>query len=140
VSITPAGWPRGAGYAHGVVARGNVLFIAGQIGWDPATERLTGPDFASQAATALANVAAVLTAAGGRPEHLARMTWYITDRAAYVDARRAIGEAFRAHFGRHFPAMAVVVVAGLLETGALVEIEATAVLPDAPNDPPQDEA
>ena len=128
--VTPDGWPRGAGYAHGAVAHGRVLCTAGQIGWDPLTEKLVGPDFATQAAQALANVATVLRAGGARPEHLVRLTWYVTDRAAYLDARAHIGIAYRRHFDRYFPAMTVVIVAGLLEAGALVEIEATAVIPD----------
>lgn len=128
--VTPEGWPRGAGYAHAAIAHGRVLCTAGQIGWDPLTEKLVGPDFATQAAQALANVATVLRAGGARPEHLLRLTWYVTDRAAYLDARAHIGIAYRRHFDRHFPAMTVVIVAGLLERGALVEIEATAVIPD----------
>lgn len=128
--VIPDGWPRGAGYAHASVAHGRVLCTAGQIGWDPLTEKLVGPDFATQSAQALANVATVLRAGGARPEHLVRLTWYVTDRAAYLDARAHIGIAYRRHFDRHFPAMTVVIVAGLLEQGALVEIEATAVIPD----------
>lgn len=127
--ITPDGWPRGAGYAHGVAATGRIVCTAGQIGWDPRTQKLVGTDLGEQAAQALANVAAVLAAAGASAEHLVRMTWYITDRAAYLAARPAIGAAYREHFGRHYPAMAVVIVAGLLEEGALIEIEATAVIP-----------
>jgi enamine deaminase RidA (YjgF/YER057c/UK114 family) len=130
VQVTPDGWPRGAGYAHAVSANGRMLCTAGQIGWDPLTEKLVGPDFATQAAQALANVATVLRAGGARPEHLTRLTWYVTDRAAYLDARAHIGIAYRRHFDRHFPAMTVVIVAGLLEPDALVEIEATAVIPD----------
>ena len=128
--VTPEGWPRGAGYAHGAAASGRVLCTAGQIGWDPLTEKLVSSDFATQAAQALANVATVLRAGGARPEHLVRLTWYVTDRAAYLDARAHIGSAYRRHFDRHFPAMSVVIVAGLLEAGALVEIEATAVIPE----------
>lgn len=128
--VTPKGWPRGAGYAHAAVASGRVLCTAGQIGWDPLTEKLVSSDFATQAAQALANVATVLRAGGARPEHLVRLTWYVTDRAGYLDARAHIGIAYRRHFDRHFPAMTVVIVAGLLEPGALVEIEATAVIPD----------
>lgn len=128
--VTPEGWPRGAGYAHAVTAHGRMICTAGQIGWDPLTEKLVGPDFATQAAQALANVATVLRTGGALPEHLIRLTWYITDRAAYLDARAQIGRAYRRHFDRHFPAMTVVIVAGLLEPGALLEIEATAVIPD----------
>jgi enamine deaminase RidA (YjgF/YER057c/UK114 family) len=128
--IRPNGWPRGAGYADGVLARGRrILAIAGQIGWDPVTHAFASDDLGEQAARALANVAAVLRAAGGEPEHLVRLTWYVTDRAEYVAARARIGEAYRETFGGHFPAMAVVVVSGLLEERARVEIEATAVMP-----------
>jgi enamine deaminase RidA (YjgF/YER057c/UK114 family) len=130
--ITPDGWPRGSGYAHGMIARGHILCTAGQIGWDPRTCTLVSADMGAQAAQALANVAAVLEAGGALPEHLVRLTWYVTDRVAYHDARADIGRAYRDLFGRHFPAMAVVVVAALLEPGALVEIEATAVIPDPP--------
>jgi enamine deaminase RidA (YjgF/YER057c/UK114 family) len=128
--ITPDGWPRGAGYAHGTSAHGRVVTTAGQVGWDPKTQRLVSGNFGEQAAQALANVAAVLQAAGAAPEQLASMTWHITDRQAYLDARPVVGAAYRNHFGRHYPAMTVVVVAGLLEEGALVEITATAVMPD----------
>lgn len=127
--VRPDGWPRGAGYADGVAARGRVLAIAGQIGWDPVTQAFASDDLGEQAARALENVAAVLRAAGGKPEHLVRLTWFVTDRAAYVAARRRIGEAYRAALGRHYPAMSVVIVSGLLEERARVEIEATAVIP-----------
>jgi enamine deaminase RidA (YjgF/YER057c/UK114 family) len=129
-SISPDGWPRGAGYAHGTSAAGRVVTTAGQIGWDPKTQRLVSGDFGEQAVQALANVAAVLQAAGAAPEQLTAMTWHITDRQAYLDARAVVGAAYRERFGRHFPAMTVVIVAGLLEEGALVEITATAVVPD----------
>ena len=127
--VRPDGWPRGAGYADAVIARGRVLAIAGQIGWDPTTQTFETDDLGEQAARALENVATVLRAAGGGPEHLVRLTWFVTDRAAYVAARRRIGDAYRAAFGRHYPAMSVVIVSGLLEERALVEIEATAVVP-----------
>jgi enamine deaminase RidA (YjgF/YER057c/UK114 family) len=127
--VTPDGWPRGAGYAHGMIAHGRTLCIAGQVGWDPVTQQMVSDEFAGQAAQALANTAAVLRAAGATAEQLVRVTWYITDRQAYLDARGPIGAAWREHFGRNFPAMSVVVVAGLIEDGALLEIEATAVLP-----------
>ena len=126
--IRPDGWPRGAGYSDGVLAHGRVLAIAGQIGWDPATQTFASDDLGEQAARALANVVAVLRAAGAGPEHLVRLTWFVTDRDAYVAARPRIGEAYRATIGRHFPAMSVVVVSGLLEPRARVEIEATAVV------------
>jgi enamine deaminase RidA (YjgF/YER057c/UK114 family) len=127
--VRPDGWLRGQGYSDGVLAEGKLLVLAGQIGWDPATQRLVAPDLPGQAAQALRNVADLLRAGGGRAEDLVRLTWYVADRAAYVAARREIGEAYRAHFGRHYPAMSVVLVAGLLDEGALVEIEATAVIP-----------
>jgi enamine deaminase RidA (YjgF/YER057c/UK114 family) len=128
--ITPEGWPRGAGYSHGVSGRGRMVYVAGQVGWDPLTQRVVSDDFATQVEQALANVIAVLDAAGARPQDTARMTWYITDRAAYLESLRQVGEAWRRHFGRHYPTMSVVVVSGLLESGALVEIEATALVPD----------
>jgi enamine deaminase RidA (YjgF/YER057c/UK114 family) len=127
--VRPDGWPRPHGYADGVVAEGRVLSISGQIGWDPVTMQFASDDFAEQTAQALRNVVAVLRAAGAGPGHLVRLTWYVTDRAAYVAARRAIGAAYRAIIGAHYPAMSVVIVAGLLEERAQVEIEATAVVP-----------
>ena len=131
--LQPAGWVPPAGYANGVVAvvaRGRLVFVAGQSGWDPETGAFASDDFAAQAAQALRNVAAVLRTAGAEPRHLVRLTWFITDKAAYLAARREIGRAYREILGRHFPAMSVVVVAALLEDRARVEIEATAVVPD----------
>lgn len=126
--IRPEGWPRGAGYAHGTAATGRVVSVSGQVGWDPVTQAVESDDMATQVDRALANVVAVLAAAGARPEHVTRMTWYITDRRAYLDASREIGEVYRQRMGRWFPAMSVVVVAELVEDRALVEIEATAVV------------
>jgi enamine deaminase RidA (YjgF/YER057c/UK114 family) len=125
----PDGWPRGSGYSHAVVAEGRQIYISGQIGWNPVTERLVEGGMAAQTRQALANIATVLAAAGAEPAHLVRLTWFITGREAYLRERRAIGAAYREVFGRHFPAMSVVVVATLLEPGAEVEIEATAVIP-----------
>ncbi|HUF27281.1 MAG TPA: RidA family protein [Gemmatimonadaceae bacterium] len=127
--LKPSGWPRPSGYAHGVAASGRLVAVAGQIGWDPATGTLAGDDFADQARQALANIAAVLREAGAEPRHVVRLTWYITDRAEYAARSAAVGDAYRAVFGTHYPAMSVVVVAGLLEPRAKVEIEATAVIP-----------
>ena len=127
--IRPNGWPRGAGYSHAVSVEGRQIYISGQIGWNPITERLVDGGMAAQTRQALANIAAVLAAAGAEPAHLVRLTWFITGREAYLRERRAIGAAYREVFGRHFPAMSVVVVATLLEPGAEVEIEATAVIP-----------
>jgi enamine deaminase RidA (YjgF/YER057c/UK114 family) len=126
--VEPAGWPRGAGYSHGIAAEGTVVFVSGQIGWDGA-QHLVGDDLPGQAKAALANVVAIVAAAGGRPEHIARLTWYVVDKRDYARRRGAIGEAYRSVMGRHFPSMSVVEVSGLVEEGALVEIEATAVLP-----------
>jgi enamine deaminase RidA (YjgF/YER057c/UK114 family) len=127
--IEPDGWLAPRGYANGIAATGRFISIAGQIGWNPMNGNIESPDFAQQAAQALRNIVAVLERAGARPEHLVRMTWFITDRAAYVSARTAIGDAYREIIGRHFPAMSVVIVSGLIEADALVEIEATAVVP-----------
>jgi enamine deaminase RidA (YjgF/YER057c/UK114 family) len=127
--IQPAGWPVPQGYANAVAARGRQVFLAGQVGWDPLTGAFASDDLAAQAAQALANVAAVLRAAGAEPRHLTRLTWYVTDRAEYLAARPAIGAAYRAVIGRHYPAMSLLVVHALLEEQAKVEIEATAVIP-----------
>jgi enamine deaminase RidA (YjgF/YER057c/UK114 family) len=127
--LQPDGWAAPRGYANGTAATGRVVFTAGQIGWNPATGRFETDDFAAQVGQALRNVAAVLAEAGAGPEHVTRLTWYVTSRDAYLGAGRALGEAYRAVFARHYPAMAVVVVAALLEPRAQVEIEATAVVP-----------
>jgi len=126
--VEPAGWPRGAGYSHGVAAKGTLVFVSGQIGWDD-KGRLVDDDLPGQTKVALSNVVSIVAAAGGRPDDIVRMTWYVVDKNDYVAKRRAIGEAYRAVMGRHFPSMSVVEVGGLIEDGALVEIEATAVLP-----------
>jgi enamine deaminase RidA (YjgF/YER057c/UK114 family) len=125
----PDGWPRGSGYSHAVSAAGRQLFLAGQIGWDPVAQKLVEGGLVAQTRQALANIVAVLSAGGAQPTHLVRLTWFITDRDAYLRERRAIGAAYRDAIGRHFPAMSVVVVSALLEPGAEVEIEATAVVP-----------
>jgi len=126
----PEGWARPSGYANGIAARGRIVAIAGQIGWDPASGQFHSDDLVEQVRQALANVVAVLRAAGGEPRHLVRLTWYLTDKTAYVAARRAIGAVYRELIGPHYPAMSLVVVAALLEDRARVEIEATAVIPD----------
>ena len=125
--LQPPGWPRPKGYSNGVEATGRLVFVAGQVGWD-VTGRFA-PDFASQFAQTLHNIVAVLREAGAGPEHMVRMTWYITDKAAYLRDLKRIGQAYRDVMGRNYPVMAVVIVAGLVEDEALVEIEATAVLP-----------
>jgi enamine deaminase RidA (YjgF/YER057c/UK114 family) len=107
---------------------GRVVFVSGQIGWD-AEGRIVSDDLAEQIAQALRNIVAVLAEAGAGPEHVARLTWYLTDKRAYLEARDAVGEAYRSVMGRHFPAMSVVEVTSLMEEGAKVEIEATALVP-----------
>ena len=126
--IEPPDWAPASGYANGVEAEGRLLFVSGQIGWDPSSGELVGEGFVAQAAQTLRNIVAVLRAGGARPQDVARMTWYITDAEEYRAALRPLGVAYRELFGTHYPAMSVVVVAGLLEPGAKVEIEATAVL------------
>ena len=125
--LQPPGWPRPRGYANGIAAEGKMVFVAGQIGWDE--EQRFEAGMAAQVRRTLANVLAVLAEAGGGPEHVVRLTWYVTDREAYLRELEPIGAAYRELMGRHYPVMAVVVVAGLIEPEALVEIEATAVLP-----------
>jgi enamine deaminase RidA (YjgF/YER057c/UK114 family) len=128
-ALQPPGWPRPRGYANGIEASGRLVFTAGQIGWDE-TGSLAAPDLAGQVRQTLANVVAVLAEAGAGPEHVVRLTWYVTSREEYLGGLQEIGAAYRDVMGRHFPAMAVVVVAGLVEAEAKVEIEATAVVPE----------
>jgi enamine deaminase RidA (YjgF/YER057c/UK114 family) len=127
--LLPEGWPRPKGYAHGVLARGTMVFTGGIIGWD-AAERFAGPDIVSQFDQILANTVATLAAGGARPSDIVRMTWYVTDRDEYAGALKEIGAVYRGHIGRHYPAMAVVEVARLVEPAARIEIETTAVIPD----------
>ena len=126
--IQPPGWAPAKGYANGVLATGTTLFIGGQIGWN-ADQVFERHDFIGQMEQALANIAAVLDAAGAGPEHLVRLTWYVTDKHEYLAALRDIGRAYRETIGRHYPAMALVQVVALVEDRAKVEIEATAVIP-----------
>jgi enamine deaminase RidA (YjgF/YER057c/UK114 family) len=126
--LQPAGWAKPVGYANGVSATGRQVFVAGQIGWNPSTCQIETDDFAAQTGQALRNIVDVLHEAGAEPRHIMRMTWYITDKKAYLAGRKEIGQAWREVMGRHFPAMAVVVVSALIEDRALVEIEATAVV------------
>jgi enamine deaminase RidA (YjgF/YER057c/UK114 family) len=127
-TIEVPGWKRPRGYSSGVAARGELVFVAGQVGWD-AEERMVSPDFLPQFGRALENVKAVLDAAGARPEHLARVTIYVTDTRDYTAAAKAVGAEWRRVLGNVFPAMTLVQVAALLEESARVEIEATAVVP-----------
>jgi enamine deaminase RidA (YjgF/YER057c/UK114 family) len=126
--LQPKDWLPPKGYSNGVAAEGRQVFIAGQIGWSEQA-KLVSDDFVAQVERALANIVAVLAVAGGEPRHLTRLTWFITDKAAYVARQKEIGEVYRRVIGRHFPAMSLIVVAALLEPGAKVEIEGTAVLP-----------
>jgi len=126
--LQPKDWVAPKGYANGVVAEGRQVFISGQIGWTAKAE-LVGDDFVAQVEQALANILAVLAEAGGEARHLTRLTWYLTDKVEYSARQKEIGAAYRRVIGRHFPAMSAVMVAGLLEPGAKVEIEATAVIP-----------
>lgn len=128
--LQPPGWEKPRGYANGIAATGRQIYIAGQIGWD-GNGRLVSARFAGQVRQALANVVAVLAEAGGRPEHLVRLTWYVISRDEYHAELKEVGIAYRETLGRHFPAMAVVQVVALMEPGAKVEIEATAVIPEA---------
>ena len=125
--LQPPGWPEPRGYANGIAASGELIFVGGQIGWDE-TGAFPHEDMAGQVGQALRNIVAVLAEAGAGPEHVVRLTWYVTSRAEYLDSQKAIGAAYRAVMGRHFPVMAVVEVTALVEADAKVEIEATAVL------------
>jgi enamine deaminase RidA (YjgF/YER057c/UK114 family) len=126
--LHPAGWKPTAGYSSGVVATGKTIFLAGMIGWDN-QQQFVGDDFVAQAAQALRNIVEVLAEANAGPEHVVRLTWYVTDRDEYLACQKQLGEAYREVFGKHFPAMTMVQVRALVEPRAKVEIEATAVVP-----------
>jgi enamine deaminase RidA (YjgF/YER057c/UK114 family) len=126
--LHPSHWKRAVGYANGILAEGKTVFVGGQIGWN-AEQIFETDDFVAQIEQALHNIVAVLQEAGASPEHLVRLTWYVTDKAEYLSRLREVGEAYRAVLGKHFPAMTMVQVADLIEDEAKVEIEATAVLP-----------
>lgn len=128
--LHPRNWKPAAGYANGMAATGRLVFTGGLVGWNAAQEFETD-DFAGQCEQALRNVVEVLACAGARPEHLVRLTWYVTDKREYLSSLKALGAAYRATIGRHFPAMALVQVVALVEDRAKVEIEATAVIPPA---------
>jgi enamine deaminase RidA (YjgF/YER057c/UK114 family) len=128
-AVLPQGWPRPKGYANGVVAKGRQLYIAGMVGWD-ANMQFHSDEFAAQTWQALKNVADVLREAGGKPENIVRMTWYVTDKREYLAAGREVGKAFRELIGHYDIAMTAVEVKALIEDRAKVEIEVTAVLPD----------
>ena len=127
--LQPPGWAKPRGYSNGVAAKGTLVFIAGQIGWNEAG-RFEAKDFVGQVRQALTNIVAVLKEAGGKPEHIVRMTWYVTDKREYIGAYKQIGPVFREIIGSYNATMSAIEVSALMEDEAKVEIEATAVLPD----------
>jgi enamine deaminase RidA (YjgF/YER057c/UK114 family) len=128
--LHPRGWKEAKGFANGVAAEGRVVFLAGQIGWN-AQQKFESGDFIAQARQALTNIATLVEEAGGKIEHITRLTWFVTDKKEYLARQRELGQAYRAVMGKHFPAMTLVQVAALVEDEAKLEIEATAVLPTA---------
>jgi enamine deaminase RidA (YjgF/YER057c/UK114 family) len=126
--LQPENWPRPRGYSNGIDAEGRIVFVAGQIGWDEAG-KFRASDFAGQFRQALSNTLAVLKEASAGPEHVARMTWFITSRQEYMVSLPKLGAAWKELMGRNYPAMSVVIVAGLIEAQAKIEIETTAVVP-----------
>jgi enamine deaminase RidA (YjgF/YER057c/UK114 family) len=126
--LHPANWKRASGYANGVVAEGRTVFLGGQVGWN-ANQVFETNDFVGQVEQALSNIMDILKETGGEPRHLVRLTWFVTDKDEYLARLRELGGAYQKVLGKHFPAMSLVQVAGLVEDGAKVEIEATAVLP-----------
>ena len=127
-TLDPPGWPRGKGYSHGIEAEGKLVFVSGQVGWDP-EGKFPSHDFAAQLRQALRNTRAILSEAGAGPEHVVRMTWYVVDKKEYLESLTEVGTVYREVMGKNFPAMAVVEVKGLIEDGARLEIETTAVVP-----------
>jgi enamine deaminase RidA (YjgF/YER057c/UK114 family) len=128
-TLNPPDWLAPKGYANGVMARGSLLFVGGQIGWNSQQE-FESDDFIAQTRQALLNIVAVLQAGGAGPEHMVRMTWYVIDRHEYRSRLKELGAVYREVIGKNFPAMSCVEVSGLVEDGAKIEIEVTAVLPD----------
>ncbi len=128
--LLPEGWTAPKGYANGIAARGLQIHVGGQIGWN-AAQQFESDDFIEQTRLALLNVLAVMQAAHASPEHMVRMTWYITDRNMYQSRLKELGAVYREVMGKHYPAMSCIVVNGLVEERALVEVEVTAVIPDA---------
>lgn len=128
-ALLPAGWPRPKGYSNGLSVRGRMIFTAGVIGWNE-SERFEAGDLSGQFRQVLENILAILAEDGAGPEHIVRMTWYVTDLDEYRSSLNEIGAAYRELIGRHYPTMAVVQVAGLVEPAAKIEIEATAVVPE----------
>ena len=127
--LQPPDWVKPLGYANGIAASGRQVFIAGQVGWN-AQQQFESDNFVSQAEQTLKNIVTILNEAGGAPEHIVRLTWYVTDKQEYLDNLKEVGKCYRQVMGKHFPAMSLVQIAGLVEDGAKLEIEATAVIPD----------
>jgi enamine deaminase RidA (YjgF/YER057c/UK114 family) len=128
-TLLPPGWPRPKGYSNGIAAEGRLVFCAGEVGWNPLTEKFDAKDFIGQFRQTLQNVVAIMAEAGAKPEHIVRMTWYVTDKREYLANLAGVGEAWRAIMGRVFPCMAAIEVKGLMEPEAKIEIETTAVVP-----------
>lgn len=128
-TLQPAGWPRPSGYANGIAADGTHIHVAGIVGWNPVTCTFETDDFAGQTRQALASTIAILAEAGAGPEHIVRMTWYVTDKKEYLESVKEVGAAWRDTIGKHFPAMAAIEIKGLMEDAAKIEIETYAVLP-----------
>jgi enamine deaminase RidA (YjgF/YER057c/UK114 family) len=126
--LQPAGWPRPKGFANGIKARGDMVFVAGMVGWDAQGRFPAG--FVAQARQCLENIVAVLAEGNARPQHIVRMTWYVRDIEEYLACRAELGAAYHAIMGSHFPAVALVEVSRLVEPDAVLEIETTAVIPD----------
>jgi len=127
--LHPAHWKKPKGFANGIAARGRTVFLAGQVGWN-AEQHFDSSDFVAQVRQALANIVALLAEAGGKPEHITRLTWYVTSKQEYLARLSDLGAAYRGVMGKHFPTMTLVQVVALVEDAAKVEIEATAVVPD----------
>lgn len=128
IVVHPEGWAPPKGFSDAMIASGKIVTLAGQVGWNPATLQFETDDFAEQTTQALRNVVTLLLESGARPHDLVRLTWYVVDRDEYTSARKAVGAAYREIIGAHYPPMSVVIVSGLLEERAKVEIEATAVV------------
>lgn len=126
--LHPRGWKQPKGFANGIAAEGRLVFLAGQVGWN-AEQRFDSDDFVAQARQALANIVALVAEAGGAPEHVTRLTWFVLDKGEYLLRLRELGDAYRSVMGKHFPAMTLIQVGALVEDRAKLEIEATAVVP-----------
>ena len=125
--LHPPNWPRPRGYSNGISAKGRIVVTGGIVGWDK-NENFVKQDIAGQAAQAFKNIVLILAEGGAKPENIVRMTWYITDKIGYINSQKLIGESYRKNFGKHFPAMAVVEVASLMEEKAKLEIEVMAIV------------